>query len=303
MKRIVVIGGTGFFGGLIVERLRAAGLKPLIASRRGGDLRLDVENPADLRAHLQVRDLVIDATGPFAGRSMALVDAALRTGFDIIDLSESSQYAKQVLEREPPIRAAGIRVLTSCSTLSTLSAAVIRQSRIPEPKRVLVRLVPASRVTASATAVTAFLSSLRGRGRGGGLRCDSADEVTLPLIWPSLKEVEFVVDSGVPGLNALIGRAPKFAARMMPRGIRLMRLIGPRRGRVSYEIQSKSGSKRWTFIGERSYLTAVIPAVLAARLLAVGRFPHPGLVAPDRHVDPAELFRALEAEGIEIKGN
>ena len=84
MKRVVVIGGSGFFGGLIAERLAAAGLQPIIASRSRGELRIDANNPEDLRNNLKGRDLVIDAAGPFQKRTPALIEAARTIGFDVI---------------------------------------------------------------------------------------------------------------------------------------------------------------------------------------------------------------------------
>ncbi|HKB79710.1 MAG TPA: NAD-dependent epimerase/dehydratase family protein, partial [Thermoanaerobaculia bacterium] len=102
MKRIVVIGASGFFGRLILERLRAAGLQALGASRSQGDLRLDAEDPGDLRENLRQRDLVIDAAGPFQTRTPALVDTAMRVGFDLIDLSDSAEYTRKIYEREAP---------------------------------------------------------------------------------------------------------------------------------------------------------------------------------------------------------
>lgn len=301
MRRIVVIGGTGFFGGQIVEALRARGLQPLSASRHGGDLRFDVEKAKELRAHLKVRDVVIDAAGPYARRSLALIDAATRTGFDVIDLSDSSAYAKLVYSREAPIRAAGIRVLTSCSTLSTVSALVVRHSGVTGPRRLTVRLTPASRYTANKATATSMLAGIRGRARGGGLRCDGPDEVTLPALWPSLKQIEFVVDSGIPGMNLLLLTVPGLLARFQDAGIRMARRFGPKRGSLVYEIESADGSQRWSFTGEKNYLAAVLPAVVAARRIVEGRFEEKGLIPPDRHVEAPELLREIDAAGVAVQ--
>ena len=65
MKRIIVLGGSGFFGHLIVERLRAAGMEPISASRSSGEMRIDANNPDDIRNNVKPRDLVVDAAGPF----------------------------------------------------------------------------------------------------------------------------------------------------------------------------------------------------------------------------------------------
>ena len=164
MKRIVVLGGNGFFGGLIVERLRAAGLEPLIASR-SSEMRIDANDRDVLRAQLRQRDLVIDAAGPFQTRNSALVEVAQKVGFDVIDLSDSADYSMLVLQYEAPIAAAGIRVLTACSSLSTVSAAVVGMSGISQPRRVTAYLRPASRKTANTASIASFLGALTDRQR------------------------------------------------------------------------------------------------------------------------------------------
>src|SRR6476646_1997879 len=126
MKRVVVIGGSGFFGRLIVERLTAAGLQPIAASRSWGELRIDANDPESLRASLKQRDLVIDAAGPFQKRTPALIQVARTIGFDVIDLSDSPEYTAMIYEQQAPILASGIRVLTACSSLSTVSALMLK---------------------------------------------------------------------------------------------------------------------------------------------------------------------------------
>src|SRR4029077_1469713 len=149
MKRVVILGGSGFFGRLIAEGLAAAGVQPIVASRTRGELRIDADNPEDLRICLRPRDLVIDAAGPFQKRSPALINAARTIGFDLIDISDSPDYTAMVYQHEAPIQAAGIRVLPACSALSTVSAAVLKSYSVEEPRRLSAYLVPASRYTAN----------------------------------------------------------------------------------------------------------------------------------------------------------
>ena len=53
-------------------------------------------------------------------------------GFDVIDISDSPEYTSMVYAHEAPIRAAGIRFLTGCSTHSSVSAAVLRASGVTD---------------------------------------------------------------------------------------------------------------------------------------------------------------------------
>ena len=311
MKRIIILGGTGFFGSLIADRLRVAGLEPHIASRTS-EFRIDAENPEDLRAHLRQRDLVIDAAGPFQKRSAVLIDAAARIGFDVIDLSDSADYSAMIQEREAPIAAAGIRVLTACSSLSTVSAAVLGMSSVNQPRRLTAYLRPASRLTANAGAVSSFFASIIGRPRTidfgpplgslSGVTVRSVDSATLPRCFPSLRETELVVDAGIPGVNLSL-RYPqlrKFAAAHESKLTAIARRIGPKSGLLAYEIVTTGGQKHQYFTGENTHLVAVLPAVMAAQSIAAGGFPHRGVVPPTLHVGAEALFEAMWREGIAV---
>lgn len=317
MKRIVVLGGTGFFGGAIAAKLREAGLEPLIGSRTAGDMMLDADDPAQLRAHLRQRDLVIDAAGPFQRRTPALIEAAASIGFDVIDLSDSPDYTSMIHQHEPPIAAAGIRVLTACSTLSTVSAAVLAGSRIRHARRLTVYLRPAARQTANRGSVTSFLDSLTGRSRTirfrqpvgvrRGVTVKSVDNVTLPRLFSSLREAELVVDTGIPGANEIVRATTRYrqvhalVSRFRSTAIALARRIGPATGVLAYEVATAGEHEHHFFSGETTHLIAVLPAVLAAQSIAAGRFSHRGVVPPTQHADPAELFEAIRREGISIQ--
>lgn len=311
MKRIVVLGGTGFFGNLIVERLRAAGLEPLVASR-SAEMKIDANSRDDLHAHLKQRDLVIDAAGPFQTRTPALIEAAGKVGFDVIDINDSADYTAMVYQHEAPIASAGIRVLTACSSLSTVSAAVLGMSSITSPRRITAYLRPASRITANAGSVASFLQSQFGRARTiqfgepiglrRGVSIKSVDSVTLPRYFPSLREAELVVDAGIPGSNFLLAKPElrQYVLRYQNRLVPIARRIGPKSGILAYEIVGSGGSKHQYFTGAKAHLTAVLPAVMAATAIAAGRFPHRGVVPPLQHVNASELFEAMWKEGIGV---
>jgi hypothetical protein len=337
----VVIGGTGLFGGAAVDLLRAEGLAPLVAARRAARdgrsppiLRLDADDPAALRAALLPGDIVLDAAGPFQERSTALVESALDIGCDVIDLSDDLGHFVKIDALRPRIEAKGIRVLTSCSSVTTLLAALVRASGAQDLVRVGVYLSPASRITATAGTGGALRHSLgqpirilRGGklvpargwresrpflmpppiGRARGYLMESVHAATLPLIFPTLRDADFWVDSRVPGLNSvfrLLARAPAVAARVcraMRRSTLVARTLGSVAGGMLAEIEEATGAvtQARVFAPRRSYLAAVAPAVLAVRAIASGRFTERGLVPHDRHVDPDELFAYLRGLGIE----
>ncbi|HSP15278.1 MAG TPA: hypothetical protein VLV78_11050 [Thermoanaerobaculia bacterium] len=312
MKRVVVLGGSGFFGGLIAEQLRAAGVTPLLASRSRGDLRVDANNPADLRANLKTRDLVIDAAGPFQNRTPALIEAARTVGFDIIDLSDSPDYTSMIYENEVPIGAAGIRVLTACSALSTVSALILAMSGVEEPRRLTAYLVPASRYTASRGTTESMLGSFIGEqrsidfpqplGRRSGITVKSVDAVTLPRKFWFLRTAEFVIDTQIPLMNTML-RSPllrRLATTYEKNALDLIHRVGPAEGLLAYEIVSTNARKFAIFTGGKTHLIAVLPAVQAALAIMGGRFAHRGVVPPTDHVVQAEFLEAVKREGITL---
>jgi hypothetical protein len=337
----VVLGGTGLFGSAAVELLRAEGMAPLVAARRaaphrGGpiDLQLNAEDPAALRTALLPGDVVLDAAGPFQERSVALVEAALQVGFDVVDLSDSLAYFLKLDALRLAIERQGIRVLTSCSSVTTLLTALVLASGAKDPIRVSVFLAPASRVTATAGTGGALRHSLgksirvlRGGklvtalgwresrpfvmpppiGRARGFLLESVHSATLPRIFPTLRDADFWVDTRVPGLNAilqLLARVPAVAAPVLraTRGANWVpRTFGSLAGGMMAEIEDASGTVTQATVSATgcSYLAAVAPAFLAVRAIASDRFPERGLVPHDRHVDRDELFAYLRRLGIE----
>lgn len=331
MRRVVLLGSTGVFGSAIAMALRERGVDLLTPSHA----QVDVEKTETLQASLQPRDVVIDAAGPFHLRSTALVEAALKIGVDVIDLSDNLDYALAIYALDDRMRKAGVSVFTSCSAVSAVTAAVVRKSDIPNPVRVSVCLLPASRETSSPSTAESLLRSqahrmrvLRdgrltaaagwsssrsfhlpdGRRAVRGYLAESADAVTLPRVWPSLRTVEFMVDTQVTGLNWIISTGlllpsgGRLMERLAPAGLGFARLLGSRSGGYVVEVEAADGRVATTALmaRRRSYITAAMPATLASISLARGGTAPPGVVPPDRHCDPTSLFAELRKSGIQI---
>ena len=335
MRRIIIAGGLGFFGRTAAERLRADGAQPLIAARRpGADLRLDVEDPASLRAALRPGDVVLDTVGPFQDRTTALAEAALEIGCDLVDIADSRAYVARLYALRARFAAAGARLLTACSSVSGVSAALVTRSGITDPLRVTGFLVPAAQYAANPGSGGSLLRSvgqpvqvlqggaLVGRtgwrdtrnfvmpapiGQMHGHLFETPDPLTLPTAWPGLHEAAFYVDSWVPGLNAMLdlgARSPlvhALMARCMPLGLALSRRFGSPTGCLAFEIEGARGKiARYALIStHHGHYTPIAPAVLAARAIAEGRFEPTGIVPPNQYVDPDVLLGYLAANGVQ----
>jgi saccharopine dehydrogenase-like NADP-dependent oxidoreductase len=331
MRRIVLLGGSGVFGSAITKALRERGLEPHTPSHA----QLDVERSESLLSGLQPRDVVIDAAGPFHQRTTTLLEVAIKVGFDIVDVSDNLDYGLMAYAMDERLKAGSIRLLTSCSAVSSVSAAAVLKSGIREPVRVSACLLAASRDTSSSSTAASLLRSLSRpirvfrnghlssatawsrskifrvplkRGEVRGFLTESADAVTLPRVWPSLRQVDFFVDTQAFGLNRLIATATRLPAgaamleRLTPFGPPLARLIGSKAGGYVVEVAANDLSVATIAMvaQRRSYMTAVLPATLAVKSLAGGNSPPPGVVSPDRHCDPDELFVELRKLGVEI---
>ena len=327
----MLLGSSGVFGSAIAASLRERGVDPLTPSHA----HVDVEKGESLLASLQPHDVVIDACGPFHLRTTALVETAIKIGVDVVDLSDNLDYALAINALDDRLKRAGVSVLTSCSAVSAVTAAVVRKSNIDTPVRVSVCLLPASRETSSPSTAASLLRSLarpirvlrdgrlsaaagwsssrsfrlpNGHRAMRGYLAESADAVTLPRVWPSLRTVEFMVDTQVAGLNRMISTGLLLPSggtlmeRLAPAGLGFARLLGSRSGGYVVEVEAPDGRMATTALmaRRRSYITAAMPATLSAISLARGGSASPGVVPPDRHCDPDGLFAELRKAGIQI---
>ncbi len=111
-RPIAVYGATGFTGGLIARRLKAAGADFLIAGRSRGKLdRLSEElggvpvravaadDAAGLREMLTGCSVVVACAGPFTLHGEALVAAAAETGTHYLDTTGEQPFIQMVFDR------------------------------------------------------------------------------------------------------------------------------------------------------------------------------------------------------------
>ena len=334
-RRVVVVGGTGFFGRTGVELLQAEGRRVAVASRRGdAELQIDAEDPASIRAALDPDDIVVDAAGPFQNRSTVLVEGAIEVGFALIDLADSVAFVRRVRALADPIERSRARVYSACSTMSTLSAAAIEASTVSRPTQFRSLLLPAVRRTRARATVDSLLASVgqsievfrHGRleaARGfesswclpidGTLRTgrlfETADALLLPEIWPSLREVVGHVDTNVPGFHRILALAAshEFLRRLLrrgkPLGLSLARLLGGSSSGIGYEIAGAEGEVARLTVsgGSDGHRIALVPSTLVVEELDRTDRWGPGLVRADRHIAAAPLLDRLSRHGFTVE--
>ncbi|KAF0241223.1 MAG: hypothetical protein FD180_4564 [Planctomycetota bacterium] len=335
MRRIVVLGAGGYFGGAAAELLRRRGVAFETAGRgSGAALRVDAEDGRSIRESLREGDVVLDAAGPFQRRTAALFEAAIEMRFDVVDLSDCLSYARTALALAPRFERAGIRVVTACSSASAVSAALVRSCGVRGPVAARVFLAAASRRSArygtSASALDSVgrpievwrdgkPASARGWGESqsfefpapvGRAKCrlvEFPDALFLPRWFPSLRSVESRAATRIRGLDVFLSIAARVPglplvvrAALWPATVALLRPLGRNGGGLGVEVEGTNGEVRRACIASAigAHVMAALPAALAARRLASGEVRSSGLIEPREVVADETLFGELTREGL-----
>lgn len=121
VKRMAILGATGYTGGLVVAEARAQELPLLLVGRRrdaldalaaaGDEVRVaDASDESALRAAFDGAFAVISCAGPFLRLGTKPIEAAVAVGAHYVDTSGEQEFARLVYER---FADAPVAVLTS----------------------------------------------------------------------------------------------------------------------------------------------------------------------------------------------
>lgn len=190
--RVLVIGGYGFFGGRLVERLaRNAELHILVAGRSlaAADKfvsRLDADAPASVAAVALDADaprlvsrlrtlapqIVINASGPFQGRDYRVPLACIEAGCHYVDLADGREYVTGISGLHAAARRRGVFVTSGASTVPALSSAVVDHlaSGLAEVRSIDIGISPGNRTERGLATVSGVLSYCGKRLPDGGGR-------------------------------------------------------------------------------------------------------------------------------------
>ena len=148
--KILVLGGTGHFGGRICRRLVGEPNTRLVVTSRSQaaaenlaiKLRtIDSSYPIDAAAIDQEAstfeadlaalspNIVIHTAGPYQGRNYRVAEACIRIGCHYIDLADGRQFVQQFRQLDERARQADVLLVSGASTLPGLSSVVIEAFR------------------------------------------------------------------------------------------------------------------------------------------------------------------------------
>jgi hypothetical protein len=144
VRRVLLLGGYGVFGGRIAERLarepdievvvagRSLGRAEALAAQLGRSarakltpVRLDATQIAESDLAAQRPLLVINASGPYQRQDYRLARACTAAGAHYADLADARGFVTGIGALDAEAREAGVLVVSGASTVPAISAAVI----------------------------------------------------------------------------------------------------------------------------------------------------------------------------------
>jgi len=143
MRRILVLGGYGTFGGRIVRLLAAHRRFEIVVAGRSlgraenfvrtlGDpaigaaaLDRDTADAETLRRHDPW--LVIDASGPFQGETYRIVEAAIAVGAHYIDIADARDFVTGIGRFDAEAKSRRLTIIAGASSVPTLSSAAVAE--------------------------------------------------------------------------------------------------------------------------------------------------------------------------------
>ncbi len=206
MKRVLVLGGYGTFGGRIAERGAGAGFEILVAGRSraraeafcaGRERLVPVGLEAGLdEALARLRPFaVVDASGPFQGADYETARAAIAAGCHYLDIADGSAFVAGIGALDAGAKAAGVSALSGASSVPALSGAVAARLADGLDRVTAVEMVlsASSRGTAGRSVTAAILSYL-----GRPVRLRRGGRWTSAVGWQGLGRFDFEVDKAAP---------------------------------------------------------------------------------------------------------
>lgn len=140
MKRVLILGGTGIFGGRVARALAATeGLAVHVAGRdvARGDafareigarfVRVRLDDPASLGSALDGCALLIDAAGPFQGRDYAVAKVCLERRAHYLDLADAREFVAGIEVLDGAARERGVFIGSGASSVPTITHALIAE--------------------------------------------------------------------------------------------------------------------------------------------------------------------------------
>lgn len=143
MKRVIVFGGYGVFGGHVSRALAGYGVPLTIAGRDRaqadafarslgtdcGACVADVSNPQSCRDTLAGHEIAVNCAGPYQRIGSALLEACLERRCHYLDIADERAYVALVRKHHTQFHEHGLAAVYGCSSLPGISGALTLKAR------------------------------------------------------------------------------------------------------------------------------------------------------------------------------
>ncbi len=181
LKRIVIIGGTGHFGGRICRRIAGEDNAELLVTSRSrekanaiaGELKrdhpgavisgagLDQSSP-EFENELQALnpDIVIHTAGPYQGQDYRVARACIESRSHYIDLADGRDFVQGFETLHEEAKRNDLLLVSGASTLPGLSSVVVNsfRERFSSIRKIEISIAPAHQTPRGASTIAAVLS-------------------------------------------------------------------------------------------------------------------------------------------------
>jgi hypothetical protein len=327
--KILVVGGTGYFGRLIVDDLRRhTQYEVVVGSRHTGT---DICDPASLEAALSGVAVAICAAGPFQRLPVTLAELCLRRGIHYIDIADDRGFVRKVRSL---VAHAGDHdslpaICSGWSTVSALSGALVKiaAAGVARIDSIYIHMAPGNRGARNPATIESLLHSV-GKSlnvfRGG--RWETARGWSSPRVFsfpppvgaregylvdvPDLELFPDLFRAGTVEFRAgaefkFLNRAVSFLggwsqrARIVQRAAAVLSLIGHDWGAIGVEVIGSASRRACVVAASEGPRIAAMPAAVMTNLLLSGsRFS--GLVSHADWLTRDRLAAECERRGFQL---
>jgi len=180
--KIMIYGAYGFTAKLIIEKMVAEGMNPVLAGRKVRPLEevanefgltatvFDLNSPKVIRRELERVDLVLHCAGPFKVTGKPMIDACIDTSTHYLDITGELEIFEYCQEVSNNAKANNVLLLPGCGfdIIPTENLGVLLHSKLPDANSLEIAIYglgkPSKGTTRSVIGVMASGSRIRQNG-------------------------------------------------------------------------------------------------------------------------------------------
>jgi saccharopine dehydrogenase-like NADP-dependent oxidoreductase len=338
MPKVLVVGGTGFFGNMLVDDLlRQDNCQLVVASRRPfhsdrfETVVADLWNSTSLERALDRVTIAICAAGPYQSLPLTLVELCLKRGVHYIDLADDRGFVRKV--RSLAVTHNASVVCTGWSTVPALSGLLVRiASRGIEPiDSIQIHMAPGNRGPRQIGTITSLLHSV-GKpftvlrdgawrdvvgwsdprefkfplpvGKRRGYLIDVPDHEIFPEVF-GVRTAEFRAGSELRSLNRCVSLLRILNlnwvqwSTVLQRASAMLSWMGHDSGAIGVEVKGTATRRASILADFRGQRIAIMPSSIMVRSILSGD-QHRGLVSYADWFTEDQLRRECDDRGFRL---